>query len=46
MAEVAITNRRAFRVAVVRHTNVRSGFEFVGLTPEERLEIANVIPGA
>ena len=34
-------------VAVVRHsTNVRSGFEFVGLTPEERLQIANGIPDA
>jgi hypothetical protein len=33
-------------VAVVRHTNIRSGFEFVGLTPEERLQIANVIPDA
>jgi hypothetical protein len=31
-------------VAIVRHTsNVRSGFEFVGLTPEERLQIANMI---
>jgi len=31
-------------VAIVRHTsNVRSGFEFVGLTTEERLQIANMI---
>jgi len=31
-------------VAIVRHTsNVRSGFEFVGLTPEERLQISNMI---
>jgi hypothetical protein len=31
-------------VAIVRHTSsVRSGFEFVGLTPEERLEITSVI---
>jgi len=31
-------------VAIVRHTsNVRSGFEFVGLTPEERLQIVNMI---
>ena len=31
-------------VAIVRHTsNVRSGFEFVGLTPEERLQITSVI---
>ena len=34
-------------VAIVRHTtNIRSGFEFVGLTPEERLQIANAIPDA
>ena len=31
-------------VAIVRHTsNVSSGFEFVGLTPEERLQIANLV---
>jgi hypothetical protein len=31
-------------VAVVRHTSsVRSGFEFVGLTPEERLQITNIV---
>jgi hypothetical protein len=31
-------------VAIVRHTSgVRSGFEFVGLTPEERLRITGVI---
>lgn len=31
-------------VAIVRHTSsIRSGFEFVGLTPEERLQITNVI---
>ena len=31
-------------VAIVRHTSrVRSGFEFVGLTPEERAQITNVI---
>lgn len=31
-------------VAIVRHTSlVRSGFEFVGLTPEERVQITNVI---
>jgi hypothetical protein len=29
-------------VAIVRHTStVRSGFEFLGMTPEERLQIAN-----
>ena len=31
-------------VAVVRHTSsVRSGFEFVGLTPEERLQITDLM---
>ena len=31
-------------VAIVRYTsNVRSGFEFVGLTPEERQNIANLV---
>lgn len=31
-------------VAIVRHSScVRSGFEFVGLTPEERMQITNVI---
>jgi len=31
-------------VAIVRHTsNVSSGFEFVGLTPDERLQITNMI---
>lgn len=31
-------------VAIVRHTSsVRSGFEFVGLTPEERLQITSLI---
>ena len=33
-------------VAVVRHTsNARSGFEFLGLTPEERQQIATYNPG-
>lgn len=31
-------------VAIVRHTSsVRSGFEFVGLTSEERIKIASVV---
>jgi hypothetical protein len=31
-------------VAIVRHSSkVSSGFEFVGLTPEERLQITNVV---
>jgi hypothetical protein len=39
-----LSNQPLTTVAIVRHTsNVSSGFEFVGLTPEERLQIANVI---
>jgi hypothetical protein len=31
-------------VAIVRHSSdVRAGFEFLGLTPEERSQIANVV---
>jgi PilZ domain-containing protein len=34
-------------VVIVRHTSsVRSGFEFLGLTAEERWQIANVIGGS
>ncbi len=34
-------------VAIVRHTSsVRSGFEFVGLKPEERLQIMNLVGSA
>ena len=34
-------------VAIVRHSSsVSSGFEFVGLTPEERLQITNVVGSA
>lgn len=34
-------------VAIVRHTSsVRSGFEFVGLTPEEREQITRIVGSA
>lgn len=34
-------------VAIVRHSSkVRSGFEFVGLTPEERQRIASMVTSA
>ncbi|HEV2485623.1 MAG TPA: PilZ domain-containing protein, partial [Terracidiphilus sp.] len=34
-------------VAIVRHTsNLGSGFEFVGLTPEERAQITSVVGSA
>jgi len=34
-------------VAIVRHTStMRSGFEFLGLTPEERAEITNAVGGS
>jgi hypothetical protein len=42
--DVRIPERPLSAVAIVRHTsNVRSGFEFLGLTPEERRQIANVM---
>jgi hypothetical protein len=34
-------------VAIVRHTSsVRSGFEFIGLTPEERLQLSSLTASA
>ena len=42
--DLPLSEQSLTTVAIVRHTsNVRSGFEFVGLTPEERLQIANMI---
>jgi hypothetical protein len=39
-----LNNRVLTTIAIVRHTsNVRSGFEFVGLKPEERLQITSVV---
>jgi len=40
--DVRIAEHTLSTVAIVRHTSgVRCGFEFVGLTPEERQHIAN-----
>jgi hypothetical protein len=40
--EVRMPGYSLSAVAIVRHTaDVRSGFEFVGLTPEERQQIAD-----
>jgi len=40
--DVCIAGQDLTAVAIVRYTtDVRSGFEFVGLTPEERQQIAN-----
>jgi hypothetical protein len=42
--DLRLSERLLTTVAIVRHTSsVRSGFEFVGLTPEERLQITNAI---
>lgn len=42
--EVHITERTLHVVAIVRHTSsVRSGFEFVGATPDERQQIVDAI---
>ena len=40
--DIRIAERTLSTVAIVRHSsNVRSGFEFVGLTAEERQEVAH-----
>jgi len=42
--DVPIADATLSIVAIVRHTSsLRSGFEFVGLTPEERLQITSAI---
>ena len=42
--ELQLREQLVTTVAIVRHTSgARSGFEFVGLTPEERLQIMGVI---
>ena len=39
-----LSDQAVTTVAIVRHTSsVSSGFEFVGLTPEERLQITTMI---
>jgi len=40
--DFCLSERTLSTVAIVRHTsNLRSGFEFLGLTPEERQQIAD-----
>ena len=40
--DLQLPGRLLNAIAIVRHTsNVRSGFEFLGMTAEERLQIAN-----
>lgn len=42
--DLCLSERQLSTIAIVRHTSsLRSGFEFFGLTPEERLQITNVI---
>ena len=42
--DLRLSDRPLTTVAIVRHSsNVRSGFEFVGLTSEERLQITSMI---
>ena len=42
--ELKLPDRELSAVAIVRHSSdVRAGFEFLGLTPEERIRIANVV---
>jgi PilZ domain len=42
--DLALAEQSVTTVAIVRHTSdVRVGFEFVGLSVEERLQIANVV---
>jgi hypothetical protein len=42
--DLRLTGQSLTTVAIVRHASiVRSGFEFVGLTPEERVQITSVI---
>ncbi len=41
--DLPLPKRTLSTIAIVRHTStVSSGFEFVGLTPEERLQILSV----
>ncbi len=42
--DLRLSEQSLTTVAIVRHaSSVRSGFEFVGLTPEERLQITSII---
>ena len=45
--ELALPDSDLKAVAIVRHSSsLRSGFEFLGLTPEERQHIANLVGSA
>lgn len=45
--DLRLSGQSLTTVAIVRHTSsVHSGFEFVGLTPEERVQITGVIAHA
>src|SRR5579859_2986847 len=45
--DLPLAERMLSAIAIVRHTSdLSSGFEFVGLTPEERLHITSVAGGA
>jgi PilZ domain len=42
--DLPLSERMLNAVAIVRHTSsMRSGFEFLGLTPEERVQITHVV---
>jgi hypothetical protein len=42
--DLTLPDHALHAVAIVRHSSsIRSGFEFLGLTVEERLDIANVV---
>jgi hypothetical protein len=45
--DLKLPERQLSALAIVRHSsNLCSGFEFVGLTPEERLQISGIIGAA
>jgi hypothetical protein len=42
--DLSLPERMLSTVAIVRHSSrVSSGFEFVGLTPEEKLQLVSVV---
>lgn len=42
--DLRLSDQPVTTVAIVRHTStIRCGFEFVGLTPEERSQITNIV---
>lgn len=45
--ELRLPDQPLSAVAIVRHTSeIRSGFEFLGLTPEERTQLATIVGSA